>query len=137
MYNVCLIGHGYWGEKLARNFNNSEYFNLISIVDLKKLNLKSAKKLYPSIDLFKDYKSAIKQSYADLIVVSTPTATHYKIAKFALENEKHVLVEKPLCLNTSHVKQLAKIAKKKNKFIFVDYPFLFSGTINFIKNSFR
>ena len=133
MFNICLIGHGYWGEKLARNFNNSEYFNIISIVDKKKINLNSAKKIYPSVELYKDYKSAIKSSFTDLVLVSTPTSTHYKIAKFALENDRHVLVEKPLCLNFKDVKKLTKIAKEKNKFIFVDYPFLFSGTINFIK----
>ena len=55
MYNVCLIGHGYWGEKLARNFNNSEFFNLVSIADIKKRNLSLAKKKYPSIDLNKNY----------------------------------------------------------------------------------
>jgi len=133
MYNVCLIGHGYWGEKLARNFNNFEFFKLNSIVDKKSYNLNSAKKLYPNIKLYKDYRNAIKKSFADLIIVSTPTSTHYKIAKYALESEKHVLVEKPLCLNLSEVKELNKIAKKKKKFIFVDYPFLFSGTISFIK----
>ena len=95
MFNICLIGHGYWGEKLARNFNNSEYFNIISIVDKKKINLNSAKKIYPSVELYKDYKSAIKSSFTDLVIVSTPTSTHYKIAKFALENDRHVLVEKP------------------------------------------
>ena len=47
MYNICLIGHGYWGEKLARNFNNSEFFKLISVVDKKNANLNLAKKKYP------------------------------------------------------------------------------------------
>ena len=133
MYNVCLIGHGYWGEKLARNFNNSQFFKLNSVSDNKSSNLNSAKKLYPNIELYKDYKNAIKKSFSDLVIVSTPTSTHYKIAKYALECSKHVLVEKPLCLNLNQVKELNKIAKIKKKFIFVDYPFLFSGTISFIK----
>ena len=133
MYNVCLIGHGYWGEKLARNFNNSEFFNLVSIVDIKKRNLNLAKKKYPSIDLNKNYIDAIKNSLLDLVIIATPTSTHFKIAQFALENDKHILVEKPLSLSLREVKKLNKIAKRKKRHIFVDYPFLFSGTINFIK----
>jgi len=133
MYNVCLIGHGYWGEKLARNFNNSEFFNLVSIVDIKKRNLNLAKKKYPSIDLNKNYIDAIKNSLLDLVIIATPTSTHFKIAQFALENDKHILVEKPLSLSLPEVKKLNKIAKRKKRHIFVDYPFLFSGTINFIK----
>ena len=133
MYNACLIGHGYWGEKLARNFNNSEFFNLVSIVDVKKQNLNLAKKKYPSIDLNKNYIDAIKNSLLDLVIIATPTSTHFKIAQFALKNNKHILVEKPLSLSLQEVKKLNKIAKRKKRHIFVDYPFLFSGTINFIK----
>ena len=133
MYNACLIGHGYWGEKLARNFNNSEFFNLVSIVDTKKQNLNSAKKKYPSIDLNENYIDAIKNSLLDLVIIATPTSTHFKIAQFALKNNKHILVEKPLSLSLQEVKKLNKIAKRKKRHIFVDYPFLFSGTINFIK----
>ena len=133
MYNACLIGYGYWGEKLARNFNNSEFFNLVSIVDIKKRNLNLAKKKYPSIDLNKNYIDAIKNSLLDLVIIATPTSTHFKIAQFALENDKHILVEKPLSLSLPEVKKLNKIAKRKKRHIFVDYPFLFSGTINFIK----
>ena len=133
MYNACLIGHGYWGEKLARNFSNSEFFNLVSIVDTKKQNLNSAKKKYPSIDLNENYIDAIKNSLLDLVIIATPTSTHFKIAQFALENDKHILVEKPLSLSLLEVKKLNKIAKRKKRHIFVDYPFLFSGTINFIK----
>ena len=69
----------------------------------------------------------------DLVIVSTPTSTHYDIAKFALENSKHILVEKPLSLSLKQVDKLNEIAKSKKRMIFVDYPFLFSGTINFIK----
>ena len=133
MYNVCLIGHGYWGEKLARNFHNSEMFNLISIVDKKQRNLYLAKKNYPFVKCFNNYKKAIQNFNLDLVIIASPTSTHFKIAEYALKNSNHVLVEKPLSLSSNEVKKLNILAKKKNKMIFVDYPFLFSGTINFIK----
>lgn len=133
MYKVCLIGHGYWGSKLARNFHVSEFFKLTAVVDKKASNLKVVKKKYPSSYVSKDYKLTIKNGYFDLVVVATPTESHFKIAKYALENNKNVLVEKPLSINLQDVKKLTKIAKKNKKFIFVDYPFLFSGTIKFLK----
>ena len=134
MYKVCLVGYGYWVSKLARNFKNSDYFDLFSIADSKKVNLTLAKKRFPLITTYKDYKKSIKDNLINLVVVSTPTGSHYKIAKFALENSKHVLIEKPMCLSTKEVMSLNRIAKKNKKMIFVDYPFLFAGTVNYIKN---
>ena len=133
MLKVALIGYGYWGTKLARNFQNLEFFNLVTIADKEPKNLLLAKKNYPLTKVFKNYKKAIKNNTIDLVIISSPTITHYKISKFALENSKHVLVEKPLSLSLKEVKKLNKIANNKKKLIFVDYPFLFSGTINFIK----
>ena len=133
MLKVALIGYGYWGTKLARNFQNIESFDLVAIADKEHKNLLLAKKNYPLIKVFKNYKKAIKNNTIDLVIISSPTITHYKISKFALENSKHVLVEKPLSLSLKEVKKLNKIANNKKKLIFVDYPFLFSGTINFIK----
>ena len=133
MLKIALIGYGYWGSKLARNFQNLESFKLISIADIKSKNLSLAKKNYPLVKTSNDYKSIIRNNIIDLVIISSPTTTHYKICKFALENYKHVLVEKPLSLSLKEVRELNKIAQSKKKMIFVDYPFLFSGTINFIK----
>ena len=133
MLKIALIGYGYWGSKLARNFQNLEVFKLISIADIMPENLSLAKKNYPLLKTSNDYKKTIKNNIIDLVIISSPTTTHYKICKFALENYKHVLVEKPLSLSLKEVKELNKIAQSKKKMIFVDYPFLFSGTINFIK----
>ena len=133
MLNVSIIGYGYWGTKLARNFQNSSFFNLLAISDLKKKNLSLVKKNLPTVNCYQDYKKTINDTLLDLIVISTPTSSHFKIAKFALEKSKHILVEKPICMSLKQVKILNKIAKQKKKMIFVDYPFLFSGSINFIK----
>tara|TARA_B100001123_G_C15278167_1_gene1013001 strand:+ start:421 stop:1362 length:942 start_codon:yes stop_codon:yes gene_type:complete len=133
MLNTALVGFGYWGTKLARNFQNLESFNLISIVDLNSKNLASAKKNYPLAKLSNNYKKTIIDDSIDLVVIASPTSSHYKIAKFALENSKHVLVEKPISLSLKEVRKLNEIANKNKKMIFVDYPFLFSGSINFIK----
>jgi len=130
---VSLIGYGYWGSKLARNFQNSDFFNLVSIIDTSKKNLHKARKDFPLIHADIDYQNILKIKNLSLVVISTPTKTHYKIAKFALQNYKNVLVEKPLSLSLNNVNELENIAKKNKKLLFVDYPFLFSGSVNFIK----
>jgi len=130
---VTLIGYGYWGKKLARNFQNSENFVLTSISDSKRKNLIAAKKNYPLAKLYKDFKKSVKFQSSDLVVISTPTVTHFKICKFALQNSRNVLVEKPMSLSSKKIKVLNHLADKNKKMIFVDYPFIFSGTINFIK----
>ena len=130
---VSLVGYGYWGSKLARNFQNSNFFNLISIIDASKKNLSKAKKDFPLVRVDNNYKDISKIKNVSLVVISTPTKTHSKIAKFALKNGKHVLVEKPLSLSLSDVNVLENLAKKNKKLLFVDYPFLFSGSINYIK----
>ena len=133
MYSTCLIGCGYWGNNLYRNFQNSNSFRVTTIVDNNNLKLISIKRKNPTVKSYNNYKKAIKKSDVDLVVISTPTTTHFKISKYALENSKHVLIEKPICLSVKQVKILNKIAKRKKKLIFVDYPFLFSGSINYLK----
>ena len=130
-FRVALIGYGYWGPKLARNINNSNNFKIKYIIDNSKKNLDKAKKDFPIAKLLKTYIS-LKKNDIDLVVISSPTKTHYKIAKHFLDFS-HVLVEKPLSLNSKDIVELERKAKKNNKLLFVDYPFLFSGSINFIK----
>ena len=125
MINVALIGYGYWGAKLARNFQNSEYFNLVSVYDKKKKRVDEAKDIFKRIQIYKNIRQLLDNKRIDLIIISTPTSTHYKLAKQSILSQKNVLVEKPLSLSLKEVKNLETLAKLKNKKIFVDYPFLF------------
>ena len=109
---VSLIGYGYWGSKLARNFHNSNFFNLISIIDNSRKNLSKAKKDFPFVRIDNNYKDILKIKNVSLVIVSTPTTTHAKIARFALKNGNHVLVEKPLSMSLKDVNKLEKIAKE-------------------------
>ena len=129
-FRVALIGYGYWGPKLARNINNSNIFQIDYIIDNSKKNLDKANKDFPLSKSLKNYNS-LKKDDIDLVVISSPTKTHYKIAKHFLDFS-HVLVEKPLSLNSKDIIDLERKAKINNKLLFVDYPFLFSGSINSI-----
>ena len=131
IYNVALIGYGYWGPKLGRNFYNSSKFKIKKIVDLSNKNLLKAKKDFGNISTSKNYKNIRKD--CDLVVIATNTQSHFKLALYFLKRGFNILVEKPLCLKLSQIKILEKVSIKNKCKIFVDYPFIFSGSIKFIK----
>ncbi len=135
IYNVAIIGYGYWGPKLARNFQNSNHFKVKYIIDNSKKNLFKAKIDFPLAKLYKNY-NFLKKNSVDLVVIASPTKSHFIIAKYFL-NKCHVLVEKPLSMSLREVKLLEKISKKNKKLLFVDYPFLFSGSISYINNAIK
>ena len=129
--NVALIGYGYWGPKLARNIQNSNNFQIRYIIDNSNKNLEKAKNDFPLAKFYKNYKSLPKENI-DLVVISTPTKTHFQMANYFL-NFSHVLIEKPLSISLKDVVNLEKKSTKMKKKLFVDYPFIFSGSINYIK----
>ena len=131
MYKVAIIGFGYWGPKLSRNFHNSRNFDIKYIIDKSNKNLNLAKSQFPLAILSNNHKK-INTNEIDLVVISTPTKTHFDLANFFLK-KTNVLIEKPISLSSTNVDKLEKLAKKNKKSIFVDYPFIFSGSINFIK----
>ena len=134
MIDVCVIGYGYWGPNLCRNFSNSPHFNLKAICDLKNLNLIKAKKDYPNAKIFKNFKKALEENSFKLIVLATPTSSHFKLAEVILKKSINILVEKPLCTDIKQHLYLNKLAQKNKVKIFVDFPFIYSGSIRYIEN---
>ena len=129
---VAIIGYGYWGPKLARNIQNSNNFDIEFIIDTSLNNLNKAKKNFPLCQFYKDYRK-FDSKKVDLVVISTPTKTHFKMANHFL-NKTNVLIEKPLALKLNDVVKLEKLSLRKKKKLFVDYPFIFSGSIKYLKD---
>lgn len=129
---AALIGYGYWGSKLARNIQNSNNFQIDYIIDNSKKNLDNAKKSFPLSKFYLDYKK-LDTSDVDLVVISTPTKSHYHLAEYFLKYT-NVLIEKPLSLKKKHVIKLEKTSHKYKRKLIVDYPFLFSGSIEYLNN---
>ena len=129
MINVGIIGYGYWGPNVARNFNASKCTKLIAICDLNEKRLELAKSNYPFIKGFSDPIDLITSNDINTVAVVTPVFTHYELAKLALENGKHVFVEKPFTSNVAQGEELINIADKKNLKIMVDHTFLFTGAV--------
>ena len=117
--NIAIVGCGYWGKNLIRNF--SELKSLYAICDINENNLKSFKAKYPYLILYSDYKSLLKDPKAKAIVISTPASTHYSLAKEALLADKDIFIEKPLALNYKDGEELVLLAEEKNKILMVGH----------------
>jgi predicted dehydrogenase len=133
MLNVGVIGYGYWGPNIVRNFNAADGARVVGLCDLKHDSLKRAKQTYPALEISEDPDSVIKSGDIDAVAVITPVFTHYDLAKKALENGKHVFVEKPFTSTADQAKELVELAESKNLKIMVDHTFLFTGAVKKIK----
>ncbi|MDH7494206.1 MAG: Gfo/Idh/MocA family oxidoreductase [Candidatus Saccharicenans sp.] len=133
MINVGIIGFGYWGPNVARNFNASPEARLTAICDLRPQRMLVATSTYPFIKSYTNPDELIKDPEIDVVAVVTPVSSHYDLARKALLNGKHVFVEKPFTLNSQEAEDLIELAAKKNLKIMVDHTFLFTGAVTKMK----
>ena len=133
MIRVGVIGYGYWGPNIARNFSTVEGAAVASICDLNPNMLKRAQKVYPNMEVTADLSHVISSSRIDAVAVVTPVFTHFDIAKKALQNGKHVFVEKPFTATTAQAEELIDLAEKNNLKIMVDHTFLYTGAVRKMK----
>jgi predicted dehydrogenase len=132
MVNIALIGCGYWGPNYVRVFNEIEDSNLIYIADIDIAKLTKLTK-NSSISVTKDYKEILEDDKVDAVVVSTPSNTHYEIAKNCLLKGKHVLVEKPMTVSSKESEELIKTAESKKKLLMVGHTFMFNPAVQKLK----
>ena len=133
MINVGLIGFGYWGPNLARNFNLNSDFNLSAICDFSSDRLEAAGKHYPQVNLYKDINEFYNDTALDAIAIATPVATHFKLAKKALMTGRHVWLEKPMTETVAQAEELIELAKQKKRVLLVDHTFVYTGAVRKIK----
>src|SRR5262245_31004102 len=96
MIGVGIVGYGYWGPNLVRNFSESSRFQLRGISDLSSARRGAAEGRFPGVKVVANYKDMLADSSIDAVAIATPVSTHYEIANAALEAGKHVLLEKPM-----------------------------------------
>lgn len=129
MINVAVIGYGYWGPRVARNFYASEFTKLHTICDARPDALRKAASEFPGIETTTELKDVMTSTVIDAVAIVTPVWTHFEFAKQALENGKHVWVEKPFTMSSDQAKDLIELAEKKKLTIMVDHTFLFTGAV--------
>jgi len=133
MINVGVIGYGYWGPNVARNFSQTPGARVIAISDADEVSLRRAEQAYPGVRMVQDSADLVMASDLDAIAIVTPVSSHFEIAKAALANGKHVFVEKPFTASVAQAEQLIELAEKKRLKIMVDHTFLFTGAVKKIK----
>jgi predicted dehydrogenase len=127
--NFGVIGYGYWGPNIVRNLIALEGSKVLTIADLSSAARERAQKAHPGIRVTADAMDVILSAEIDAIAVVSPVWTHFELAKAALENGKHVFVEKPFTSTTAQGEELINLALKKNLTIMVDHTFLFTGAV--------
>jgi predicted dehydrogenase len=132
MINIALIGCGYWGPNLLRNFQDHNEANVARVIDLDDERLAYVADKYPSIDCSKDYHDAFK-SDVDAVIIATQPSNHYQLAKEALEQGKHVLVEKPLAMTLDHAKELVQLAHTRERILMVGHTFEYNEAVRALK----
>lgn len=135
MTKTAIIGYGYWGKNLVRNFNALSSCDLDTVVEADPNRRATCEKLYPNVKTVDNVEVVMNDPNIEAIVIATPVDTHYALAKKALEKGKHVLVEKPMTSSESEAKELLELAKAKGKILMVDHTFLYTGAVQYLKDS--
>jgi predicted dehydrogenase len=129
MLKFGVVGYGYWGPNVVRNLENSEGVKLLAVADKSPTARRRCQKAHPGIQVTADASDLMSSTEIDAIAVVTPVWTHYELAKTALENGKHIFVEKPFTSNVEQAEELIELAERKNLKIMVDHTFLFTGAV--------
>lgn len=133
MINIGIIGYGYWGPNLVRNFTNVSKCRVHSVADGRKERLEIINNNYPLIHTTLFTEELINNNEIDAIVIATPVFTHFELAKKALLAGKHVLIEKPMTSSAAESEELIALALKKGLLLMVDHTFLYTGAVQKIK----
>lgn len=133
MIKIGLIGYGYWGPNLARNFNSNSRITLKTICDFSKDRLDAAGKLYQNVDLVSNIDTLFNDPDLDAIAIATPVSTHFDLAQKAFSAGKHVWLEKPMTETVEQGERLIELAEKKKKVLLVDQTFVYTGAVRKIK----
>lgn len=133
MIGVGVIGYGYWGPNLVRNFAEIPGSKVIAVSDLRPERLLQVEARYPAIATTRDYRDLLANPEVDAIVIATPVVTHFDITKKVLQAGKHALVEKPLAATSNQVEHLIEEAAKRRLALMVDHTFIYNGAVRKIK----
>jgi predicted dehydrogenase len=134
MIRVGVIGYGYWGPNILRNFAMHDDVQVVALCDLSEAALRRAKKIYPALRVTQRPEDITQATDIDVVAVITPVSSHYPLALDALRNGKHVFVEKPFTASSAQAQTLIDLAEAKGLTIMVDHTFLFTSAVKTIRN---
>src|SRR6201993_1306135 len=127
--SIGVVGCGYWGPLLVRNFTNLPNSKVTAVCDANEARLKHVKGLYPSVSCVTDFNRFFGDLDLDAIVIATPVKSHYPLAKASLLAGKHTFIEKPMATSSQECEELIDIAKRNGLVLMVDHTFLYSAPV--------
>ena len=130
---VGVIGYGYWGPNIVRNFHGQEGSRVVAVCDKSAKSLERVRHAFPGMHTISDCTDLLTSPDVDAVAIVTPVWTHFELAKKALENGKHVFVEKPFTCTAAQGEELIELAERKHLKIMVDHTFLFTGAVKRMK----
>jgi predicted dehydrogenase len=133
MVKIGIIGLGYWGPNILRNFSSIDGVKVVAVCDKNPDVYNRILSMMNGVRIETSPESLVKSIDIDAVAIVTPVSTHYELSKMALENGKHVFVEKPLTLNSSQAEELIELADTKKLKLMVDHTFIFTGAVQKIK----
>jgi predicted dehydrogenase len=133
MIKLGVIGYGYWGPNIVRNFSGHQDCKVMAVCDKNPAALARVLIQHPNVRLMTEADDIVMSSEIDAVAIVTPVSYHYELAKKALENGKHVFVEKPFTATSAQAEELVELAERKNLQIMVDHTFLFTGAVRKMK----
>ena len=134
MVNLAVLGVGYWGPNLLRNFYQLEEVTVTAVCDKDAVRLRHIHKTYPKLQLIEDHREVLNNPDIDAVVVALPAKLHYEVAMEVLSSGKHVLVEKPLALSSEECLQLIHIAEENDRVLMVGHTFEYNAAVNLLKD---
>lgn len=129
MIKFGVVGYGYWGPNIVRNLLGLDTATVVSICDKSTASLRRASQAHPDVHVTSDFADVLTSPDIDAVAVITPVWTHFELAKKALQNGKHVFVEKPFTSTSAQASELIELAERNNLQIMVDHTFLFTGAV--------
>lgn len=130
---VGIVGYGYWGPNMVRNFYENLDVDLRWVCDLRPERLTNVQRRYPTVQVSQQLLEILNDPKVDAVCVATPGDSHFELARQVLESGRHVLVEKPLCDSSEKVEQLIELAERKQKILMVDHTFLYNPAVRCVR----
>jgi predicted dehydrogenase len=133
MIRIGVIGYGYWGPNLVRNFADATATCVTAVCDMNEQRLEGVKKRYPGVLTCTSVPEILASSKVDAVAIATPVSTHFELGMQALRAGKHVLIEKPLATSSEEALCLIEEAEKRNLVLMVDHTFVYTGAVRKVK----
>jgi predicted dehydrogenase len=129
MVNIGIIGYGYWGPNLVRNFAETQGATVAAVADLDQKKLDLVRRRYPAIRTTTDFQDLLTDASIDAIAIATPVSTHFELGMAALKAGKHLWLEKPMAETSFQARKLVDEAERRGRVLIVDHTFIYTGAV--------